>query len=248
MPRRSTPKAAPALSSSAVIVAAGSSSRMGGKVRKPFLALRGRPILSWTLERLALVPGLRQIVIVTRPEDRARARRAAARAKLPRCLALTFAAGGPRRQDSVFNGLRATAPDAEVVLVHDAARPFPPVAAMTAAVEAAARRGAAILAIPVRDTVKRQRTEGGEPLIAATVSRDRLWLAQTPQVFRRALILELFEKLARDAPGVEVTDDAAVCERFARAVVLIAASLTNLKITRPEDLPVAEALLKRGLA
>jgi 2-C-methyl-D-erythritol 4-phosphate cytidylyltransferase len=201
------PKCAPGVPSAAVIVAAGSSSRMGGKVRKPFLTLRGRPILSWTLERIAQVPGLRQIVVVTRPEDRARARRAAARARLPKHLALAFAAGGVRRQDSIFNGQRATAPDAEVVLIHDAARPFPPVAAMSAAVAAAARQGGAILAIPVRDTVKRQRAGDGEPLIAETVSRAGLWQAQTPQVFRRTLVLELFAKLARTAPDVEVTDE-----------------------------------------
>jgi 2-C-methyl-D-erythritol 4-phosphate cytidylyltransferase len=249
MPRSSVRKAAsPALPPcAAVIVAAGSSSRMGGKVRKPYLKLRGRPILSWTVQRLGRTPNLRQIVLVTRPEDRARAARAARQARLPKTVELAFAAGGARRQDSVFNGLRATTPAAEVVLVHDAARPFPPPEAVCAAVAAAARAGGAILAIPVRDTVKRQRPVEGEPRIEQTVPRAHLWQAQTPQVFRRALLLELFEKLARTAPDVEVTDDAAVCERFGHAVVLIEASLTNLKITRPEDLPVAEALLKQGL-
>lgn len=231
----------------AVVVAAGASVRMGGKVRKPYLKLRGRPVLSWTLERLGRVRGLAQVVIVTRPEDRAQAQRAVRLAKLPKKLAVAFAAGGPRRQDSVLNGLRVANQETEVVLIHDAARPFPPLEAMAAAVAGAAREGAAILAVPVRDTVKRQAVGDGPPFIAETVPRAGLWLAQTPQVFRFGLIRDLLEKLNRATPALEVTDDAAVCERFGHPVALIAGAATNLKITRAEDLRIAEALLRRGL-
>lgn len=249
----------------AVVVAAGSSSRIGGKVRKPYLKLQNRPILSWTLSSLSQLECLRQIVVVTRPEDREAAEAAAKAARLPRRLALTFADGGARRQDSVFNGLKATTA-CEVVLIHDAARPFPPMQAMEEACRQALNTGAAILAIPVKDTVKRQGAEValGRPsptpapisqsrsrerltLIEATVPRTGLWLAQTPQVFRRQLILELFERLQREAPLQEVTDDAAICELFKQPVALVTASETNLKVTRPDDLPIAEAYLKAGL-
>ena len=230
---------------SAVVVAAGSSSRMGGKVNKPYLTLRGRAVLSWTLSALARVRGLREIVLVTRPEERTRARRAVVKARLPRSLSVRFADGGARRQDSVLNGVRAASTEAGLILIHDAARPFPPAAAIAAAQAAALACGAAILAVPVRDTVKKQfKIQNSKFKIQATVPRAGLWLAQTPQVFRRELILELLERLARETPGVEVTDDAAVCERYGQAVALVESNATNFKITRPEDLKIAEALLR----
>ncbi|MCY3021615.1 MAG: 2-C-methyl-D-erythritol 4-phosphate cytidylyltransferase [Planctomycetota bacterium] len=240
---------------SAIIVAAGSSSRMGGKVRKPYLTLRGKPILAWAIQAVAKVAGLKQIVLVTRPEDRGRASAAAKAARLPKRIRVDFADGGPRRQDSVYNGLKAVVPEAAVVLIHDAARPFPERDAMAKACDVAFADGAAILACRVKDTVKRESATTSSSLAARhappvtleTVPRERLWRAQTPQVFRRALILELFERLAREAPDHEVTDDAAVCELFRHPVALVEASETNIKVTRPEDLRVAEAYLKAGL-
>ncbi|GMV79401.1 MAG: 2-C-methyl-D-erythritol 4-phosphate cytidylyltransferase [Planctomycetota bacterium] len=224
---------------------------MGGKVRKPYLKLRGKPILAWTALALARVPGLEQLVVVTRPEDRRRARSAVKLAKLPKRIEVVFADGGARRQDSVRNGLRATAPGAELVLIHDAARPFPPPEAIRQALDAAARLGAAILAMPVRDTLKKETARHSNPdappVSSETVPRAGLWQAQTPQIFRRALILELADRLQKQAPNVEVTDDAAVCERFRQPVALIESSSTNLKITRPEDVAIAEAFLKLGL-
>jgi len=230
----------------AVVCAAGASTRMGGQVRKPYLKLLGRPILAWTLKALSKVKGLQQIVIVTRPEDRQAAQAAARLARLPRDIQPAFADGGARRQDSVFNGLKATAPECELVLIHDAARPFPSQQAMAEACAQARAMGAAILASRVKDTVKRE-TGGSPPVTLETVRRAGLWLAQTPQVFRRKLILELFERLARETPGREVTDDAAVCEAYGQPVALVESPPANLKITRPEDVLLAEACLKAGL-
>ena len=243
--------------SSAVVVAAGSSSRMGGKVRKPYLKLRGKPILVWTLAALGKVEGLTQIVLVTRPEDRAMARDMARRAKLRRGIKVSFADGGARRQDSVFSGLSKTSVASKLVLIHDAARPFPPQAAMRAACDQALEIGAAILAVRVKDTVKKEAQlapPGRGPAndapqqlssrIETTVPRAGLWLAQTPQIFQRGLILELFEKLAAGNPNQEVTDDASICELFHAPVALVESSETNLKVTRPEDLLIAEAYLK----
>lgn len=254
------PRAVPAFYS-AVVVAAGSSSRMGGKVRKPFLTLRGRPILSWTLAALARVEGLREIVLVTRPDDRGTAKAAAAKARLPRTVKLRFADGGARRQDSVYNGLRATDKKATLLLIHDAARPFPRAEIIASACGQAAALGGSILAVRVKDTVKREgmvpasfrgpASADEHPVAAArietTVPRAGLWLAQTPQIFQRALILELFEKLFREKPDQEVTDDASICELFHQPVALVESSDTNFKVTRPEDLAIAEAMLKAGL-
>jgi 2-C-methyl-D-erythritol 4-phosphate cytidylyltransferase len=223
---------------------------MGGKLRKPYLGLLGKPVLAWTLKALSAVKGLRQIVIVTRPEDRATAQAAAKQARLPRRISLAFVDGGARRQDSVLNGLKATAPQCELVLIHDAARPFPAPQAMAEACAQARLLGAAILACRVKDTVKREKegvTRHSSPVTLETVPRQGLWLAQTPQVFRRELILELLERLMRETPGREVTDDAAVCEACGRAVALVESPQTNLKITRPEDVLLAEAYLKAGL-
>ena len=157
---------------SAIVCAAGSSSRMGGKVRKPYLSLRGKPILAWTLAALARLPQLEQIVLVTRPDDRAMALAAAAKAKLPRRVRLDTADGGARRQDSVFNGLKATRPDAKLVLIHDAARPFPSKGALVQVCARATKVGAAILACRVRDTIKKERS-GNDALIETTLPAFR---------------------------------------------------------------------------
>jgi 2-C-methyl-D-erythritol 4-phosphate cytidylyltransferase len=262
MPRHSALSTQHSALVGAVVVAAGSSSRMGGKVRKPYLRLRGKPILAWTLRGLTRVRGLTQIVVVTRPEDRALAAAIAKAARLPRRIALAFADGGARRQDSVHNGLKAVLRACEVVMIHDVARPFADPRTMERACAVARTVGGAILARRIQDTVKRERPGGccspsplaGEgrvrgiegdaaPRIIETIDRAGLWGAQTPQVFRRNLILELFERLAREAPEHNVTDDAAVCEFFGQPVALIESSDANLKITTREDLGIAEALL-----
>lgn len=239
---------------SVIVVAAGSSSRMGGKVRKPYLKLRGKPILCWTLTALSKIPGLQQIIIVTRPEDRKLAAAAAKLAKLSKRIRLEFANGGARRQDSVFNGLKLVASDSRLVLIHDAARPFPSREAMDAACAQANESGAAILACRVRDTVKRAADPDGPAgrtpwvQIWETVPRKDLWLAQTPQVFRLDLILALFERVFKKEPAREFTDDAAIFEYFGVPVALIESSETNIKVTQPGDLAIAELLLKTAAA
>lgn len=244
MPAVKKSKPSPAPLSSAIVCAAGSSSRMGGKVRKPYLKLRGKPILAWTLEALGRVKGLAEIVLVTRPDDRAMAQTISKQAKLPKRIALVFADGGARRQDSVFNGLKATRSDAELVLIHDAARPFAKKEIIERGCAEALACGASILAVRVKDTVKKERAEKTEvPGIETTVPRAGLWLAQTPQTFRRKLILSLFERLMNEMPDREVTDDASICEMYGQKVALVESSETNFKVTRPEDIRIAESFL-----
>ena len=247
MPSAATKTSTKNVLSSAIVVAAGSSSRMGGKVRKPFLELRRKPILSWTLCALAKISGLQELVIVTRPDDRHHAIVAVKLARLPRKIKIVYADGGARRQDSVYNGLKASNKISKLVLIHDAARPFPPADALASALTQAHKIGASILAVRVKDTVKRECPalvkSAQTPLIESTLPRAGLWLAQTPQVFRRALILKLFGRLFRERPTQEVTDDASICELFQQPVALIESSEMNFKVTRPEDIFIAETYL-----
>ena len=155
-------------------------------------------------------------------------------------------AGGERRQDSVANGFDAVSAASDVVLVHDAARPFVSAAMIDGAIDAAAEIGAAIVAVPARDTVKWSPATAAEAgpdagrLIARTLSRESIYLAQTPQAFRRRV---LQEAIALGRQGVEVTDEAALVEQAGHPVRLVEGSVGNMKVTTAEDLVIAEALL-----
>jgi len=221
-----------------IVPAAGSSTRMGGGVRKPFIELRGLPVICHTLDRFDGIAGLGQIVVVAHPADIAEIE-ASLWPQLAEHGATHLVPGGARRQDSVVNGLDALEPDTGIVLIHDAVRPFVPRRAIEEAVEAAAEHAAAVVAMPVADTVKRARGETA----AETVPRGDLWGAQTPQVFEAGLIRRAFEQAAKD--GFECTDDAQLVERLGVGVRLVRGSYENFKITTPAHLRMAEALLDR---
>jgi 2-C-methyl-D-erythritol 4-phosphate cytidylyltransferase len=146
-------------------------------------------------------------------------------------------AGGRRRRDSVMAGLNALG-DCEYIVVHDGARPFVSEAMIDAALEGAHETGAALCAVPVTDTVKRSDPMG---IVSSTVTREGLWLAQTPQAFRTALL-----RRAHEANDIDATDDAALVELLGEPVRLVLGSTRNLKITLQEDLRLAEALLRSG--
>jgi 2-C-methyl-D-erythritol 4-phosphate cytidylyltransferase len=148
-------------------------------------------------------------------------------------LDVRIAPGGPERGDSVVNGLRLIGDDVDLVLVHDGARPFISRDVIDRVLDAAP----AIAAVPVTDTIK-QVDEGGT--ITGTPDRARLWQAQTPQGFPRAALVRAYERARED--GVAATDDAALYERYVGPVRVVMGSYRNLKVTRPEDLPIAEAL------
>ncbi len=220
----------------AIVVAAGKGSRFGAPA-KTLLPLAGRPLLAWALDALEAAASIVDVTVVAGAHTRAETEdllAAGGWAKARRVIV-----GGERRQDSVAAGL-AAAPVTEVVVVHDGARPLAPAALFDACVAAACETGAAIAAVPVADTLKL--VEAGR--IARTVDRAGLWAAQTPQAFRRGLLLELFAR----AGGRTVTDEAALCEALGIAVAVVEGSPANLKVTRPGDLAVAEALLaSRGV-
>ncbi len=214
----------------AVLVGAGSGRRMGG-VRKAFAELAGQPMIARAAGRLAAAEEVAGIVLVLHPEDIERGRELVGGSKV-----VAVAPGGARRQDSVAAGL-AELPPCEVVLIHDAARPLVEPAVVSKVACVARHGGAALAACPVADTLKR----AAGTTVSSTVDRRGLWAAQTPQGFRRDLYAELAARAAAD--GLEVTDDAAVFEHYGRPVELVPSPAANIKITAPEDLRLAEALL-----
>ena len=215
----------------AIIVAAGSSRRMKG-IDKLLEPLGGRPVVAHSLDAFARHPGIDEIVVVVSESNRE------AIAELADSVAggrTAVVLGGRRRRDSVLNGLQALTAACEYVVVHDAARPFVDAAMIDAAVAGAREVGAALCAIPVSDTVKRAEPSGR---VSSTVTREGLWLAQTPQAFRRDLLLRAHETI-----DLDVTDDAALIELLGEPVKLVMGSRRNIKVTLPEDLALAEALL-----
>lgn len=212
----------------AVVPAAGSGHRMGGRRPKQFLRLRGVPLLVQTLRLLGRTSGVGGIVVAAPSVEVERTLTLLLRHGLPRILAVV--AGGRERQESVWLGLQALPPWAEFVVVHDAVRPLITPELVRAVIAEARSHGAATCGLPVRETVKR--VAGGS--VEATLDREGLWLVQTPQAFRRALLWEAHEKARRD--HFWGTDDSMLVERLGVPVRMIPGLPENLKITTPEDL------------
>ncbi|OQW30865.1 MAG: hypothetical protein A4E19_08960 [Nitrospira sp. SG-bin1] len=210
---------------------------MGGSVAKQFLALGGEPLVVHSLRVLQASPDIDQIILAVPQAD------------LDYCLndlAVRFGfskitkvvAGGKERQDSVRHALEHVPVETEIVVVHDAVRPFLTERMVTEVVEAARRVGGAIVALPMRDTVKQV---GTGRRVERTVDRGPLWLAQTPQAFRRDRLLAAHRKA--HAEGVHATDDAFLFEWSGHEVVVVEGSGENIKVTRPEDMVIGEAIL-----
>ena len=219
----------------AVVPAGGLGRRMGGRLPKQFRELAGVPILARTLRALARSRALTGLVVAVpaaRVED---TRRLLARLRV---RPVTVVAGGAERQESVWLGLQAVPADVEMVLVHDAVRPFVSPALVERVLGAARRVGAATCGLPVRETVKRVR----DAAVEATLDRDGLWLVQTPQAFRRSLLWEAHDKARRD--GRLGTDDAVLVEWLGAAVAMVPGLPENLKITTPADLRAARQWLR----
>lgn len=215
----------------AVVPAGGLGLRMGGRVPKQFLAMGAAPVLVRTLRALARSPALAGLVVVVPAARVAATRRLLARHRVPRVLAVV--PGGRERQESVWLGLQAVPAAAELILVHDAVRPFVSAALVARVLAAARRTGAATCGLPVRETVKRVR----QSAVEATLDRDGLWLVQTPQAFRRGLLWEAHDKARRD--GRLGTDDAVLVEWLGAPVRMVPGLPENLKITTPDDLRTA---------
>lgn len=218
----------------AVIAAAGSSSRMGGrdKLAEP---LDGIPVILRTLAAVEGVPEIREIVVVTR-EDRVEEYRRL----LGQCSRLrAVVPGGSTRQESVRNGVRALSPDCTLAAIHDGARPLVTPEVFARCIEAARSCGAATAAVPVKDTIKLA-DEAGRVL--DTPDRSRLWAVQTPQIFDRERYLRAAEEAERR--GLSCTDDCQLFEAMGWEVQLVMGDYRNLKLTTPEDFLAAGAYLE----
>lgn len=221
----------------AIVPAAGGGTRMGVGPPKQYLPLAGIPLLARTLMALRASGCVDALVLVITPGHEERCRREILESSGLSVDALV--PGGEDRQASVYAGLRHVRAETDLVAVHDGARPFVTPAVIQAAVAAAAEAGAAVVAVPVTDTIKLADRDGW---LVETPERGRLWAAQTPQVFRAGLLREAHALALRD--GVRATDDSALVERLGHPVRLVAGSTENLKITTTADLLLAEQILR----
>ena len=219
-----------------LIACAGSGRRMGAPRNKLLLPVAGRPVLAWTLDAALASASVRWIGIVGQAIDRAEIEALVAAAAPQRPV--QWIQGGDTRQDSVFNGLAALPPDAEVVLIHDGARCLVDPALIDRCAAAVAAGDAVIAAAPVTDTIKRVDAAG---VITATPDRAELWGAQTPQGFAVAQLRQAHAQARRE--GWSVTDDASLFERLGWPVKVLESSPANIKITTPFDITIAEAVL-----
>jgi 2-C-methyl-D-erythritol 4-phosphate cytidylyltransferase len=219
-----------------ILPAAGKSSRFRDKnYKKPFAPLAGKPVWLHSAERFLARDDVKQVIVVVSAEDREEFdRKFAANVMI---LGIDVVAGGAERADSIQNALARVKPECDFVAVHDAARPCIADEWIGRVFEAAEKTEAAILAVPVAATLKR--VTGGTT-IEETVPRANLWEAQTPQVFRRQLLLDAYAKRG----DFQATDDAQLVERLGRKVTVVAGSPINMKITTQEDLRFAEHALK----
>lgn len=221
----------------AIIPAAGTGSRMQAGINKQYLLLAGRPILFHTLALFAAHPRIDRICVVV-PAGEINYCRTEIVALYGLEKVSAIIAGGPSRQDSVANGLLGcNAAVDDLVIIHDGARPLLRATDLDALLDAAAKSGAAVLGVPVKDTIKQVQ----DGVIVATPERSSLWQVQTPQVFRYGLLLAAHSQARAD--GFAGTDDAMLVERLDHAVTMVAGSYRNIKITTPEDLAIASAFL-----
>jgi len=223
----------------AIVPAAGSGNRMGRELSKQYLALGGMPLLVHTLNVFERCPLVDALLVVVPPSDVEAVRTE----MLPRWSLKKLAGvipGGKERQDSVRAGIEALDRETELVVIHDAVRPFITVELIENCIRAAAEEGAATVGVPVKDTVKEV---GADGRVMRTCDRNLLWLTQTPQAFRRDIIENAHRAAVRD--GYRGTDDTSLVERLGIAVRMIRGDYGNIKITTPEDLVIAEALLAR---
>ena len=226
----------------AILPAAGLGTRMGAETPKQFLELDGMPLVSFTLRRLAACEAITEFFIATRADDLAMLEQNVAQLGLNRPVRVVR--GGGTRQESVGNAFAEVPDDAEIVLVHDAVRPFVTREQIERVIAEARARSAAILGIPAMDTVKevkRASLPGDVALITATIPRERIVLAQTPQAFATKLLKKAFQRATQD--GVTASDEAGLVERLGHAVYVVLGSERNIKITHPADMDLARFYL-----
>lgn len=222
---------------SVLIPAAGQGKRMGSSVKKPYLLLADKPILSHTIDRFEKNSVIDEIIVIVDESDLTMCNEdliSPFRFRKVRELV----AGGETRQVSVFNGIQALSSDVDFVVIHDGVRPFIDDDIIFRCLEATAECGASVAAVPVKDTIK---VANKDLLIDHTPERDLLWRVQTPQVFKYSLLLDAHNKAIKEERSA--SDDATLVEELGHPVKLVMGSYRNVKLTTPDDLLLAETLL-----
>ena len=222
---------------SVIMPAAGLSLRMGADVRKPYIMIGEKPVFFYTMEKFCKLERVKEIIFVVNEKDRSTVIEKWSD-ELKAYKVTKIVTGGDRRQDSISNGLSHLDPDTEIVLIHDAVRPLVKQDEIEAVIKSIEEKGAAILASPMKLTVKKVNSSLE---IIKTVPRHDLWMAQTPQGFKKDLIISAYDKIR--GSDEEFTDDAEVAEKAGHTVGIVPGGYDNIKITTREDLKLAESLL-----
>ncbi|MBN1592476.1 MAG: 2-C-methyl-D-erythritol 4-phosphate cytidylyltransferase [Candidatus Coatesbacteria bacterium] len=222
---------------SAIVVAGGSGERMGSEVEKPFIEILGVPMLFYSMQAIQDCEDISEMVLVVFKGGEERLDAAGGVARFPKLTAIVE--GGPRRQDSVFNGLAACDDRAEIVAVHDAARPMLRKEWLNSGINALGDCAGAIFAAPLTDTIKRSSPEG---IVLETVPRDGLYAIQTPQIFTRDWLFRAHSRARLN--GTIGTDDAALVEEIGGKIKILPGPPNNLKVTYQDDLLVLKAFLE----
>lgn len=225
----------------AVVLAAGQGRRLGGDTPKTYLPIAGRPLVLRTLDRIFSAASVEEVILVVAADQIARCAQMLRSDPALRERPWLLQSGGATRQQSARCGLGRIGAQADIVVIHDGARPFVTAGLIDRCVEAAVEKQAVVVGLPVRDTIKVVAPDGW---IQSTPERSALWEIQTPQVFERELIVSAHQRAERE--GVEVTDDATIVERTGTPVYVLEGERTNFKITQAEDVWLAETLLRGG--
>ena len=223
---------------SVIIAAAGMRNRMGSKINKQFISINNKPILAHTIEKFERCKYIDEIIVVAKENEIDYCRGEIVR-RYGFSKVSTIVKGGKERQDSVYNGILALNEKSDIVLSHDGARPFVKTKNIMDGIDGALKYGACVIGVPVKDTIK---VVGDYKNVDETPKRDILWAAQTPQCFKKNIIMEGYRKAIEDK--FVGTDDSVLIERLGLNVKMIMGSYENIKITTPEDLIIAESILK----
>ena len=223
---------------SVIIAAAGMSNRMGSKINKQFIAIGGKPILAHTIEKFEKCRYIDEIILVAKEEEIEYCRKEIVK-KYKFNKVANIIRGGKERQDSIYNGILALNEKSNIVLTHDGARPFVKIENIEDGIKGTIEHGACVIGVPVKDTIK---VVGENKTIDNTPQRSLLWAAQTPQCFFKDVLVKGYENAI--ASGFVGTDDSSIVERIGHDVKMIMGSYENIKITTPEDIILAESLIK----
>jgi 2-C-methyl-D-erythritol 4-phosphate cytidylyltransferase len=228
----------------AIVLAAGRGIRFKSKISKPLSKINSKPVIIYCLEALSRHPSIRDIIVVVNPLNKEKIINKIKQYKIGKIRKIVL--GGKRRQDSVCRGLKAVDRRSELVLIHDGVRPFIDKETISSTIREAEKCGAAIAAVPVKATIKRvnkvqQLTVHSEKIVKETLNRKDLWEVQTPQVFKKELISAAYKKFG----NTNVTDDASLVEKLGVPVKIVMGSCFNIKVTTPEDMLLAEAIVRK---